>query len=279
MIIRCWGARGSIPVSGVEYLKYGGDTPCMEIRTSHDNILIIDAGSGIRRLGNRLVEEDRRDIIIMFTHAHWDHLMGFPFFKPIYHEKTCLSLYGCPFSTCSVREMISRIMEPPHFPVHYEEIKASIIYEETCGNDFKLNGMAVSTIPLSHPNQGIGYKFEENGKRFVFLTDNELTFRHPGSVAYEDYLSFARGADVLIHDAEYDEMDYLTTAGWGHTVYSDALRLAIDAGVKSLGLYHHNQERTDAAIDEIVAKCRAIIREKKVNLECFAVSQDMEIIL
>jgi ribonuclease BN (tRNA processing enzyme) len=251
----------------------------MEIRTKQDHVLILDAGSGIRRLGNRLMDEGQSDIIIMFTHAHWDHLMGFPFFKPIYSKKTCLGLYGCPYNTCSVRNMISRIMEPPHFPVHYEEIKAHITYEETCGENFSLNGMTVSTIPLSHPNQGVGYKMEEDGKSFVFLTDNELTYRHPGSVGYNDYLAFSRGADLLIHDAEYDEQDYRITAGWGHSVYTDTLRLAIDAGVKALGLFHHNQERTDDAVDAIVQKCGMIIRDQGLNLECFAVRQDMELTL
>lgn len=277
MIIRCWGARGSIPVSGREYLKYGGDTACIEIRTKQNHLLILDAGSGIRRLGKRLMDENQRDIIIMFTHTHWDHLIGFPFFKPIYSKETNLSLYGCPFSTTSVRDMISRIMEPPHFPVYYDEINAQINYQETCGDNFSLDGMSVTTIPLSHPNQGVGYKMEEDGKSFIFLTDNELTYRHPGSATYEDYLAFVRGADLLIHDAEYNEEEYRHTVGWGHSIYKDALHLALDAGVKTLGLYHHNQERTDDAIDAIVAKCQKIIQDRGVDLECFAVRQDMEI--
>src|SRR5512137_2139442 len=109
MLIRCWGARGSIPVSGSEYLRYGGDTPCVEIRTADDDIVIIDAGSGIRRLGNRLLAEKRHDYTLIFTHAHWDHIMGFPFFRPIYRSNTHIAMLGCPFAQASVREMISRI--------------------------------------------------------------------------------------------------------------------------------------------------------------------------
>lgn len=277
MLVRCWGARGSIPVSGGEYLRYGGDTPCIEIRTADDRIIIIDAGSGIRRLGTRLVAEKRREYTMFFTHAHWDHIMGFPFFKPIYRPGTRIALFGCPFVRSSIREIISRIMAPPNFPVDFNDIRADIHYEESCRITFEIGGMTVTPIAISHPNQGIGYRFEENGKSFVFLTDNELTYRHPGGLAYDDYVAFASGADLLVHDAEYRPSEYKRTRTWGHSVYTDALRLALDAGVRQLGLYHHNQERTDDDLDEMVADCRQIAAGKP--LECFALGQDMEILL
>ena len=277
MLIRCWGARGSIPVSGREYLRYGGDTPCIEIRTAEDRIVIIDAGSGIRRLGNRLVAEKRSQYTMTFTHAHWDHIMGFPFFKPIYRSGTRISLFGCPFAQNSIRKMISHIMAPPNFPVGFEEIRASIQYHRKCRKALQFGGLNVASIPISHPNQGLGYRLEENGKSFVFLTDNELTYRHPGGMAYEDYRAFANGADLLIHDAEYRPQDYRSTRTWGHSVYTDAVRLALDAGVRRLGLYHHNQERTDDALEEMVAQCRR--KTAGQPLDCFAVDQDMEIVL
>ena len=277
MLVRCWGARGSIPVSGNEYLRYGGDTPCIEIRTGNDGIVIIDAGSGIRRLGNRLLKEKRHDYALIFTHVHWDHLMGFPFFRPIYRSSTNITLFGCPFTQISVREMISRIMTPPNFPVNFEDIKADIRYQEACRDTFQFGGLTITPIPISHPNQGTGYRFEEGGKSFVFLTDNELTYRHPGGLEYKDYAAFAKGADLLIHDAEYRPQEYRRTRTWGHSVYTDALRLALDAGVGRLGLFHHNQERTDDAVDEMVADCRQMATG--LPLECFAMHQDMEIVL
>lgn len=277
MLVRCWGARGSIPVSGREYLRYGGDTPCVEIRTADDRIVIIDAGSGIRRLGNRLLSENRHDYTMIFTHAHWDHIMGFPFFKPIYRSGTHIAVFGCPFAQSAVREIISRIMAAPNFPVNFEDIRADIHYQEACQETFQLGGLTITPIALSHPNQGIGYRFEEGGRSFVFLTDNELTYRHPGGLAYEDYAAFAKGADFLIHDAEYLPPEYRMTMAWGHSVFTDALRLALDAGVGRLGLYHHNQERTDEAIDEMVADCRRIAADSP--MECFAIHQDMEIVV
>jgi phosphoribosyl 1,2-cyclic phosphodiesterase len=278
MIVRFYGARGSIPVSGKEYLKYGGNTTCLEIRTKDDEIIIIDAGSGIRTLGHRLISENRFRYTMIFTHAHWDHIMGFPFFQPIYFAKTEITMYGCPFAQASVKEMISKIMAPPNFPVKFEDIRADIIYHEACEEPFAIKSMSVAPIPLSHPNQGVGYRFTEDGKSFVFLTDNELTFKHPGGVDFEAYRDFSAGADLLVHDAEFTDEEYnKRTKTWGHSVYRDALRLALEAGVRKFGLFHHNQERSDEGIDEIVADCRKIAAGSNDKLECFAVCQGMEI--
>ena len=278
MIVRFYGARGSIPVSGKEYLKYGGNTTCLEIRTKDDEIIIIDAGSGIRTLGHRLISENRFQYTMIFTHAHWDHIMGFPFFQPIYSTKTRITMYGCPFAQASVKQMISKIMSPPNFPVRFEDIRADIVYHEACEEPFAIKSMSIAPIPLSHPNQGVGYRFTEDGKSFVFLTDNELTFKHPGGADFQDYRDFSAGADLLVHDAEFTDEEYnKRTKTWGHSVYRDALRLALEARVRKFGLFHHNQERSDEGIDEIVADCRKIAAGSNKNLECFAVHQGMEI--
>ena len=279
MIIRCWGARGSIPVSGPEYVKYGGDTTCLEIRTKNDEIIVVDAGSSIRRLGNRLISEDRLEFTMIFTHAHWDHVMGFPFFKPIYVEKSRIKVSGCPFAQSTVKKMISRVMSPPYFPVNYSDILADLTYEGNCVDSFTIDSVEVTPIPLSHPNQGLGYKFVEDGKSFVFLTDNELTLQHDGGLDYNDYLEFSSGADLLFHDAEYTIEDYEKTKGWGHSIYTDALRLAMEANVKRFGLFHHNQDRSDDGIDQLVRDCNSIIKSNNKSLDCFAVHQDMEIML
>jgi phosphoribosyl 1,2-cyclic phosphodiesterase len=277
MIIRCWGARGSIPVSGKQYLNYGGDTTCIEIRTKNDDIIIIDAGSGIRRLGNKLLDEKRFQYTMIFTHAHWDHIMGFPFFKPIYFKKTRITMLGCPFAQSSVQQMISKIMAPPNFPVPFENVRSDITYHILCENPFHINSVTVTPIAMSHPNQGMGYKFTEDDKSFIFLTDNELGFKHPGGLDYQDYLEFSKGVDLLIHDAEYKEEEYKKTKAWGHSLYKDALKLAIESGVEKFGLFHHNQERFDQDVDKIVEDCRRTIKDSQVSLECFALYQGMEI--
>jgi len=279
MVIRCWGARGSIPVSGAEYLKYGGDTTCLEIITTDGDTIVVDAGSGIRKLGTKLLKSDQKNINIVFTHAHWDHLLGFPFFKPVYVRGTTLRLFGCPFAQASIKNLLSSTMSPPYFPVKLEDLKADIIYYGACSGPFDIGSVHVTPILLSHPNQGIGYKFVEDGKSFVFLTDNELTFRHPGGLRFEEYVDFCSKAEVLIHDAEYTREEYRTTKGWGHSVYDDALKLARDARVGLFGLFHHNQERTDDALDEIVGECKIILDGNNDPLECLAVSVGTEIVL
>jgi phosphoribosyl 1,2-cyclic phosphodiesterase len=279
MIIHCWGARGSIPVSGSKYLRYGGNTTCIEIRTKNDDILIVDAGSGIREAGNALLAADRHTFTLLLTHAHWDHIMGFPFFKPIYLSKTNLRVWGCVFAQDSIRDMLSRVMSAPHFPINFDSIRANISYQDMCIDSYRLGDMTITPIALSHPNQGTGYKFEEDGRRFVFLTDNELGFRHEGGLTYQSYLDFSRGADLLIHDAEYKEDEYKKTRGWGHSLYTDALNLALDAGVKKFGLFHHNQERLDDEIDHLVAHCNTVIKGRQSNLECFAMHQSMTLTL
>jgi phosphoribosyl 1,2-cyclic phosphodiesterase len=278
MIIRCWGARGSIPVSGKQYLRYGGDTTCLEVRNGSNDIIIVDAGSGIRELGNYLLAENQHTINLLLTHVHWDHIMGFPFFKPIYARKTSINIWGCPVAQASLEEMVTGIMIPPNFPVDVSVINASISYQSTGGDSFQIGSMTITPIALNHPNQGNGYKFEEDGKCFVFLTDNELGFRHRGGLEYQDYLQFVRGADLLIHDAEYTEKEYEKTRGWGHSRYGEALQLALDAGVKKLGLFHHNQERTDDAVDSMVEACQTEIARQKAELECFAVSQGAQLL-
>ncbi len=277
MIITCWGARGSIPVSGDEYIRYGGDTTCLEIRTKNDEIIIIDAGSGIRRLGNRLISENRFHYTMLFTHAHWDHIMGFPFFRPIYSKKTHMTMFGCPFAQASVKHMISKIMAPPNFPVNFEDIRADIDYHEACEMVFTLHSMTITPIPLSHPNQGVGYKFVEDGRSFVFLTDNELAFKHPGGADFQQYRDFSADADLLIHDAEFTEEEYKKTRTWGHSVYTDALRLALEARVQKFGLFHHNQERSDEGIDKMLADCQKTVARTNSSMECFALHQGMDI--
>jgi ribonuclease BN (tRNA processing enzyme) len=225
------------------------------------------------------VEEKRFEYTMIFTHSHWDHILGFPFFKPIYLNGTHINLFGCPFAQGSIRQILSRTMTVPNFPVKFEEVSAGISYHDSCLERFFVKSVEVVPIVQSHPNQSIGYKFNEHGKSFVYMTDNELSYKHEGGLDYRAYVDFARNADLLIHDSEYTEEEYRTKKTWGHSLYKDALNMALDAGVSKFGLFHHNQERTDAGVNAIVDDCQRIIAERKSALECFAVYEDMEIAL
>lgn len=277
MIIRCWGSRGSIAVSGKEFTKYGGDTTCLEVRSNSGDLIIIDAGTGIRALGNKLIREKRRDINLLLTHAHWDHLAGFPFFKPIYRKDFEIRIYGPQSTQVSLKKIISKTMTAPYFPIELEDINAKINFLGMGLKNYSIGSVKIHTIPLSHPNQGVGYRLEEDGKSFVFLTDNELNYRHPYGLEYADYVKFSKGADALYHDAEYRREEYRETKGWGHSMYIDTVELALDAGVKTLGLFHQNQERTDAEVKKIERACLKIIKSRGSKMKCFAVGEGMEI--
>lgn len=275
MEIKCWGSRGSIPVSGRMYVAHGGDTTCMEIRPKSGHTVIVDAGTGIRRLGNKAMAEGLREAHLIFTHVHWDHVVGFPFFKPIYRPDFTLHLYRCPFSKY-IGKMLNGVMKPPFFPVRFSEIPARThIRPINCPEPFEIGSLTIVPVHLSHPNTAYGFKFIEDGKIFVFMTDNELGHHHPRGLSYEEYVDFARGADLLIHDGEYTPEEYEQYRSFGHTTYEQALDLALDAGVKQVGLFHLNQDRSDREMRRIVKICRRRIRQQKRRLDCVAVKADM----
>ncbi|MEF2146057.1 MAG: MBL fold metallo-hydrolase [Desulfovibrionaceae bacterium] len=233
----------------------------------------MDAGTGVRALSNLLMAEGHADFTFLFTHAHWDHIIGFPFFKPLYSPQSRILIRGCPLEQGNMETLLSRVMSPPFFPVPFESLRAEVRYEEHCDGPLVVDSMTIRTIPLSHPNLGVGFRFDEDDRRFVFLTDNELGLRHHGGRTFGEYVAFCQGADLLVHDAEYAPEEYPERRGWGHSTYAQALDLAEAAGVKRLGLYHHNQERSDKAVDELVARCRALVLERGLDVKCFAVAQ------
>jgi phosphoribosyl 1,2-cyclic phosphodiesterase len=278
MEITVWGARGSVPVSGAEYVRYGGDTSCLEVRGPGEPLLI-DAGTGIRRAGNRLHAERVRRVHLLFTHAHWDHVIGFPFFRLLYTPEVRIDIYGCLEAQASLREMLGRAMSAPTFPVDLGDVAAELVFHEPCRGRFEAGGVTVTSVPLSHPNGGVGYALEEQGRRLVFLTDNELGQVHPGGRVGEEYRRFAAGADLLLHDGEFTADEYRHTRGWGHSTWEEALGLAVDAGVRRFGLWHHNMNRGDEGLDRIVGECRARSRAAGVDLDVFAAEQGQRLIV
>ncbi|HOJ86531.1 MAG TPA: MBL fold metallo-hydrolase [Elusimicrobiales bacterium] len=270
MVIKFWGTRGSIPVCGKDFIKYGGNTTCLEIRDKKDDVLIVDCGTGVKNLGKEIIKKNIRKIHIVFTHQHWDHILGFPFFAPIYDEKNEIIITGCSYGTDDLRAIVSKIMQPPGFPVKFEEIDAKFKFVPMCREGCYINNIFILPIELSHPNGGLGYKFIEEGKTVVFLTDNELGYVHQGGRNLEDYVIFSKNADVLICDADYNEEEYKYRKTWGHSTYLQALDLAIKANVKTLYLFHHNQDRTDKDIEKTLKICRNILKKNKIKIKCFA---------
>jgi phosphoribosyl 1,2-cyclic phosphodiesterase len=267
MKLTFWGTRGSIPVPGRETTTYGGNTTCLEIVLESGKRIIVDAGTGIRALGEQLSGKgDPLDLHLLITHIHWDHILGFPFFSPIYQASNKISIDG--FHTCmkGLRVPFDNKMVDGLFPVRFEALKAQIGYLETVEyGSLHIDGAVVDSIPLQHPQGGLGYRFQEGNQTLVFLTDNELTEeawagRHP-----DEYAEFCEGADVLIHDAQFTPEEHGERKGWGHSDYVGALELAARSGVQKLILFHHDPPRTDTDLATIRDRCRALA--KKSNPE------------
>lgn len=274
MYIKCWGSRGSIPVSGPGYMTYGGDTTCLEVRSNTNDLVIVDAGTGIRNLGSLMNREKCRSCHLIFTHVHWDHVMGLTAFAPLFNSACRITIPRLPFGGRYIEEALDTLFSAPAFPVPYRDIKKRITFADFPLDHFTLGSLTIDTIPISHPNGGLGYRIREGDRQFVFLTDNELGLRHEGGASMEEYLAFVKDTDLLLHDAEYTPEEYALRTGWGHSAWPDTLRLALGANVKRLGLIHHNAEHTDEAIDDIVSACRDEILRVGSPLDCFAVGSD-----
>ncbi len=278
MKVTIWGARGSIAATGLEFLRHGGNTTCVEVRTAKGEVILIDAGTGVRQAGKALRKAGGpHDLRFFFTHSHWDHLVGFPFFEPAYFPEYHLTFCGGVHAQESIRRYLCHQMEAPYFPVDFSNLKATCSFlcerKDPCLGACALGDLTVEQVPLNHPNGGQGFKFTERGRSFVFLTDNELGFQHPGGLTPAGYAEFCRGADLLLHDAQYTDAEYKVTRGWGHSTYRDAVDLALAAGVKRLGLFHHDPDRTDDDLDAQVAWCRARLHEANHDVACFAAAE------
>ncbi len=266
--LRAWGVRGSVPVSGDAFLRYGGHTTCFEIESNSGDIVILDAGTGLPLLGKTLIKRKIPQMTLLLTHLHLDHLFGFPFFSPLYRSETTLQIGGYWGWQKSPLALIQDLITPPFFPIGFEHFKATITELPLSSNPFKVGNIDISTIPISHPGCGLGYRFSENGHSIAVLTDNELGFVHPNGKLLDDYVAFVTGCNLLIHDAEYTPQDYVSKKGWGHSTFSQVTDLAIRAGIPKVGFVHHNHDRTDAQLDRLIQNQQ---RQVKGQVHCFGV--------
>ncbi|NVN98461.1 MAG: MBL fold metallo-hydrolase [Geobacteraceae bacterium] len=284
MQIKICGCRGSLPTPGRSTLKYGGNTTCLEIRSNQGQLVIIDAGSGLHKLGNELVSEvSQKHIRFFFTHSHWDHLMGFPFFPPAYRSDYTLRFCSGPHSQDTVKNFLSHQMQAPFFPLELDNLNANMIFhcDNPCHEDRVCNfdELGVKAFPVNHPNGGFGYRIIEEGKVFAFAPDNELDYHHEGGPDPDYFVDIFRGVDLLIHDSQYNDEEYKKTRSWGHSTFNSTVDLAIKAGVKRLGLFHHDPDRTDEELDEQLAICQERIRMAGSSLDCFVATEGMTLTL
>lgn len=281
MRVKFWGTRGSIPVPGKDTNKYGGNTTCLEITLLSGRTVIIDAGTGIRPLGEKLMAEDNNtDIHLLITHIHWDHVLGFPFFNLIYNPSSSILVDG--FRSCmkGLRYTFDNKMGDGFFPIKFDDLKAKISYLDKLGNGLlEIDDTVVDSIPLHHPQGGLGFRFREGNKTLVFITDNELRDDAKGVVSPKVYIEFCKDADVLIHDSQYTPEEIDMRRGWGHTDFQSAFNLAHRANVKKLMLFHHDPPRTDPELEVIKDRCEELASERgsSVTLEVAKENSEFEL--
>lgn len=273
MIITFWGIRGSIPVPDSRMVKYGGNTTCVEVNLGSE-ILIIDAGTGIRKLGEALIKRKINKINLFITHSHWDHIQGFPFFNPVYRKGLKLNIFACKRSCKRLERILSNQMSQEYFPITFDELKSDIKFVETPKCAMKLSGHKLSFMQTNHPTLTNAIRIEKNNKSFVFITDNELGSSSI-TTTREEFVNFCRGATYLIHDAQFTDKEYPHRRNWGHSTYEQALALAVEAKVKNLGLVHHDPNRIDTQLDALEKKFKPQAKRSGINL--FVVQEDTTI--
>ncbi|MFH1416268.1 MAG: response regulator [Elusimicrobiota bacterium] len=275
MKIKIWGARGSIPTPGNKYDRYGGNTSCVELRIGK-KLLIFDAGTGIRELGIALNEEygDRPiEGRVFITHAHWDHIQGFPFFTPVYIAANKFEVYGPMGADRNIEKIICGQHDLNYFPVSIADLLAKINFIDLTGEDVRIDDINISYMYLNHPGMTIGYKIECSEKTIIYATDNELD-PDVGSSEKKDYLmilsEFVKDADILITDAQYSDEEYKLKKGWGHSPINTVLDFAMNAGVKKLVFFHHDPMHTDEQLDELVDGAAKKAVDSGSGIDCLA---------
>lgn len=242
--VKFWGVRGTFPCPSPSHLAYGGNTSCVEVRVG-GKVLVLDAGTGLRSLGKRFLKDGVRDATLLLTHAHWDHINGFPFFEPGYRPDFNLRIVARDLKGCDcIGQVLSTCMESPLFPVPLTTMRAEMSFENLhTGDQLDLApGVTVKTASLNHPGGAVGYRIEHAGKAFCYVTDTEHIPGQPD----ENILALIEGADMVVYDATYTEEELATRRGWGHSTWNEGVKLAKAAGAKQLCLFHHDPDHDDA---------------------------------
>jgi phosphoribosyl 1,2-cyclic phosphodiesterase len=267
MRLKFWGVRGSTPTPQHENLRYGGNTPCLEIRSDAGALLIVDCGSGLRMLGKSLMAEFGSKPIrahVLLSHYHWDHIQGLPFFVPLYNQANQFHFYSYRLPGASVEEALEGQMAYPYFPVDMTAMQALRTFAEIHEGPIQLDDFTIHARRVNHPQGCLSFRIENNGKAVHYATDNE-----PGDPESERAVfELARDADVLIFDSQYS-WDQIRgpKKGWGHSTWEEGVRICEQARVKQLLLFHHDPDRHDAAVDELEAIARARFPNSRAAFE------------
>jgi phosphoribosyl 1,2-cyclic phosphodiesterase len=281
-----WGTRGSIPTPGPHTARYGGNTPCVAVEGSRGQLVILDAGTGIRGLGVELVAKQNGAVRveILLSHAHWDHIQGLPHFKPFFAPGNRVRIWGTRQGTASLEAILRQQMDPAVFPVPLDALSAELTVQQVEAGDFALGEFRVQAMKLRHPGTTLAFRLtpSQGGASLAYVTDNELG---PGG-HYDvptswrrDFVNFLQGVDLLIHDAMYTPAELEEHRGWGHSTYEEAVTLAQDAAAKRLVLFHHEPEHGDEAMDGLLKAARAYAKSRGRPPEVLAAQEGMQLTL
>ncbi|HXQ29707.1 MAG TPA: MBL fold metallo-hydrolase [Gemmatimonadales bacterium] len=281
-----WGTRGSIPTPGAHTARYGGNTPCVAVEGTGGELIILDAGTGIRALGLELVERQNGAVNaeIMLSHAHWDHIQGLPHFKPLFAPGNRVRIWGSRQGTTSLETILRQQMDPAVFPVPLDALSATLTVQHVEAGAFSVGAFEVRAMRLRHPGTALGYRLTPaaGGPSIAYVTDNELgtggSYDTPASWRAE-FVTFLQDVEVLIHDAMYTPAELEGHRGWGHSTFEEALSLAADAHAERLVLFHHEPEHSDTDIDALLAKARQQARTRGRPAEVFAAHEGMKLTL
>lgn len=259
MKVRFFGVRGSVPSPGPTTLRYGDNTVCVEVRLRDGNVIILDGGTGLRELGKLLLNERLPGpLSMLLTHLHLDHILGVPFFAPLYQQGTHLHIYP-PAIPGSPRQL--NVFDGIHFPVRLEHLPAVVEFKEPGQPEWRIGSARIRTCRLTHPGGSIGYRLDDSdGHSLAYLTDNEISAAPSPEAFLEELADFAQGVDLLIHDTQYLDSDMPAKRGWGHSLLHDVLRLAQRAKTPHLVLFHHDPDRHDEALDAIEQRANDWLR-------------------
>ncbi len=251
-VIQFWGVRGSIPAPGSETVRYGGNTSCIEMRVGGKR-LIFDGGTGLRVLGKQLLEQPSVEAHMFFSHSHWDHIQGFPFFVPAFAPGNRFHIYGgVSPNGATMKQRLSDQMHHPNFPVPMQVMKSDMKFHDLMPGDvIQLDDITIETGSLNHPNSALGYRVTWQGRTAVYATDTE---HYPDHID-ENLVYLSRDADVLVYDACYTDEEYYDSKtpkiGWGHSTWQEALKVAQVAGVKRAVMFHHDPNHDDDFLDQV----------------------------
>jgi phosphoribosyl 1,2-cyclic phosphodiesterase len=254
-----WGSRGSLASAGRGTVRYGGNTACVEVETTPEAAILLDAGTGIRPAGIALADRDL-PVHILLTHLHMDHILGLGFFRPLFEPGREVHVWGPPSTTRDLRARLSRYLSPPLFPVRIRDIAARLTLHDVPHGAWTIGDAIVAARAVIHPGPTVGYRIETAAGTLAYLPDHEPALGGLGHLRWLSGYDLARDADVLLHDGQYSDAEYADRIGWGHSSVGHAARFADLAGARTLVLIHHDPDHADETVDALVASARDLRR-------------------